>query len=280
MKYRKMQQSKFGLPVTATGSTQKILIDLILKHNLSKFNNDHYLLIRITAMDTIMAPANTHISMDAVETSFLSACPLKTCIYYSYIDDIFLIWPHDNDTLTHFLEHANNTHANMKFALECSKATMPFLDVLVQKRHDKMLATLLKKSTDSHICLHYTYCHMVHIKDSIIFSQFIRYKRICTRNTDFVEHSKELTTHLLHTSQPIKVMLEQWNKVTKISRTELLEQKLRIHRTVCFSYRCTIRPLFPSTKPSWKKRSATVTSRPPSTCSTAQLYAHIDDRQI
>ena len=37
-------------------------------------------------------------------------------------------------------------------------------------------------------------------------SQFLRYKRICTRKTDFIDHSKELTTHLLHKAYPIKVM--------------------------------------------------------------------------
>ena len=30
MKYRKMQQSKFGLPVTATGSTQNIIIIIVI----------------------------------------------------------------------------------------------------------------------------------------------------------------------------------------------------------------------------------------------------------
>ena len=99
------------------------------------------------------------------------------------------------------------------------------LDVSVQMRQDKIFTTLCKKSTDSHSYLHYTSCHPVHIKDSMIYSQFLRYKWTCTRNNDFIEHSKELSTHLLNKAYPIKAILKQWNKVTKIPQTELLKQK-------------------------------------------------------
>ena len=75
-----------------------ILIDFILTHNLFKFNNDHYLQIKGTAMSTIMASAYANISMDAIKTSFLSTSPLRPSIYYHYIDDIFLIRPHGNDS--------------------------------------------------------------------------------------------------------------------------------------------------------------------------------------
>ena len=166
----------------------------------------------------LWAPANANISMDAIETLFLSSSTLKPSIYYCYIVDIFKIWPHGNDSLTRFLEHANNIHQNIKFTHECSKTTLPFLDISVQIAQNK-------KPTDSHSYLHYTSCHPIHIKNSIIYSQFLRDKIICTRNIDFIEHSKELTTYLFHKAYAIKVITKQWNKVTKIPRTELLIEK-------------------------------------------------------
>ena len=54
-----------------------IFIDFILTHNLIKFNNDHYLQIKGTAIGTKMAPAYANISMDYIETSILSSSPLK-----------------------------------------------------------------------------------------------------------------------------------------------------------------------------------------------------------
>ena len=130
----------------------------ILTHNLFKFNNDHYLQIKGTAMGAKMVPAYANIFMDAIETSFLSSSPLKPSIYYRYIDDIFLIFPHGNDSLTHLLEHANNIHQNIKFTHERSKATLPCLDVLVQIAQNKIFTTLHTKPTDSHSYLHYNIC--------------------------------------------------------------------------------------------------------------------------
>ena len=140
-----------------------ILKDFILTHNLFKFNKDHYLQIKGTAMGTKIAPAYANIFTDAIETSFLSSSPLKPSIYYRYIDDIFLIWPHGNDSLTHFLEHANNIHQNIKLTHERSKTTLPFLDVTVQIAHNKIITTLHKKPAYSHSYLHYNSSHPVHI---------------------------------------------------------------------------------------------------------------------
>ena len=162
-----------------------------------------------------MAPAYANVSMNAIETSFLSSSPQKPSIYYRYIDDIFLIWPHGNEKLTHFLEHANNIHQNIKFTHECSKTTLPFLDVSVQIAQNKIFTTLHKNPTVSLSYLHYTSCHPVHIKNSIIYSQFLRYKGICTRNTNFIEHSKEITTRLLHKAYPFKIITKQWKKSEK-----------------------------------------------------------------
>ena len=69
-------------------------------------------------MGTKMVQAYANISMDAIKASFLSASPLRPSIYYRYIDDILLLWTHGYETLTHCLEHANNTHQNTKFTHE------------------------------------------------------------------------------------------------------------------------------------------------------------------
>ena len=113
-----------------------ILIVFIHTHNLFKFNNDHHIQIKGTAMGTKMAPAYANISMDAIETSFLSLSPLRPSVHYHYVYDIFPIWPHGNESVTHFLEHANKIHQNIKFTHECSKTTLPFLDISVQIAHN------------------------------------------------------------------------------------------------------------------------------------------------
>ena len=103
-----------------------VLIGFILTHKLMKFNNDHNLQINGTAMGTKMAPTYANISMDAIDNSFISACPQKPSIHYRYIDDIFLIWPNGNDSVKHFVELANNLHLNIKFTLHYHFQTSQF----------------------------------------------------------------------------------------------------------------------------------------------------------
>ena len=154
-------------------------------------------------------PALANIFTDAVETLFFSAFPLKSSIHCCNIGVIYLLWQHDNDSLTHFLERANKTHSNITFIHECSKTTLTYIDVSVQIRQDKIFTTLHKIHTDSQKYLHYTSCHPVLLKDSIIYPQFRGYKTISTRNTYFIEHSKELPSHLLHNAHTIKVIIKQ-----------------------------------------------------------------------
>ena len=66
-------------------------------------------------MGTKMATAYANIFMDAIKTSFLSTSPLICSIYYRYIDDLFPIWLHGNDSLTHFLEHTNNNNSRISY---------------------------------------------------------------------------------------------------------------------------------------------------------------------
>ena len=65
----------------------------------------------------------------------------------------------------------------------------------------------------------------MHMKNSIIFSQLLRYKRICSDRKDFVKHSKELVTHFLHIVDPIKFILEQRDKVNKVHRASLFTHR-------------------------------------------------------
>ena len=63
------------------------------------------------------------------------------------------------------------------------------------------------------------------MKNSIIFSQLLRYKRICSDRKDFIKHSKELVTHFLHIGYPIKFILKQWDKVNKVQRASLFTHR-------------------------------------------------------
>ena len=56
------------------------------------------------------------------------------------------------------------------------------------------------------------------MENSMIFSQLLRYKQICSDRKDFIEHSKELVTHFLHIGY--QIMLFQNNVIKQTKYTD------------------------------------------------------------
>ena len=93
------------------------------------------------------------------------------------------------------------------------------------------------------------------MKNSIIFSQLLRYKRICSDRKDFIKHSKELVTHFLHIFYPIKFILKQWDKVDKVHRASLFthrEKPIDNHIPLVQTYHPTIVSTNKSVIKEWK----------------------------
>ena len=114
---------------------------------------------------------------------------------------------------------------------------------------------LIQKNTDSHRYLHYTSCHPMHMKKCIIFSQLLRYKRICSDRKDFIKHSKKLVKHFLHIGYPIKVILKQWDKANKVHRSSLFthrEKTIDNHIPLVQTYHHTIVSANKSVIKEWK----------------------------
>ena len=165
------------------GITQHVeisqLIKFILAHNNFMFNDRHYLQIKGTAMGTRMAPSYANIFMHFLEQDILAKSPSKPSFYVRYIDDIFMLWEHGKQELDRFFSFVNNFHDSIKFTIECSTESIPFLDVLVRINHGNLETSVYSKPTDRHAYLHFNSFHPRHIKESIVYSQLLRYRCIC-----------------------------------------------------------------------------------------------------
>ena len=78
------------------------------------------------------------------------------------------------------------------------------------------------KSTDTHAFLSYNSFHPRHIKQSIIYSQFLRYKRICSNDNTFLNGAIKLFKYFLARQCPFSDILDNFNKVKQIDRHKLL----------------------------------------------------------
>ena len=123
----------------------KTLGKLVLKNNYFEFNGNLYLQKQGTAMGTRMAPNYAIIFMHKIETELLQKSTLKPSFFKRFINDIFLIWPHGEDTIQDFLIMINSHHPTIKFTEEHSPTHIPFLDTIVYKEHNKLLTKVYHK---------------------------------------------------------------------------------------------------------------------------------------
>ena len=80
----------------------------------------------------IVLPPYAILFMADLEEKILSASEKKPMIWWRYIDDIFFIWEHGEESLEKFLNQLNSFHPTITFTAEYSKETINFLDVNIR----------------------------------------------------------------------------------------------------------------------------------------------------
>ncbi|XP_033121407.1 uncharacterized protein LOC117120505 [Anneissia japonica] len=210
---------------TVTDNTELIckLTNFILSHNYFLFDSDMYLQINGTAMGTPMAPQYANIFMSNLEQRFLETQTLRPLLYLRYIDDIFMIWTHGMDTLLQFHNDFHNFHPTINLTLEYSDDKVNFLDTTIIIRNQKLQTSLYRKPTDNQCYLHASSFHPPHILRSIIFSQSLRYNRICSDQTDRDTHLLELSNTFSRLKYNPNTIHEQVERAKRIDRKNLLK---------------------------------------------------------
>ena len=206
-----------------SNSSIATLLEYVLYMNNFDFNDLHYLQIGGTAMGTKVAPSFANIFMADFEDKWVYNYPLQPTIWLRYIDDIFMIWDHGEDTLQAFLHHLNTCHKTIKFTSETSTTEVNFLDTTVKVDQNRTVYTdLYCKPTDSHNYLLYDSAHPKHLKDSLPYSQLLRIKRICTKPEDFERNAIFIATHFKRRGYPADLIEEALLKVYGLGRVDLL----------------------------------------------------------
>ena len=197
-------------------------IPFILMHNNFVFYDHIYLQTSGTAMDTKMAPCFANLYMASIEQTFIDNSPLTPLFNMRLIDDNFMIWTHGSEELEQFTTRANSTHPSMKFTTDISSTSLPFLEVLDSVSDSGIKTSLYRKPTDRHTYLMYCSFHPHSIKSSIAFCQLLRHKRICTHISDYEHQVKIIIQSPLSMGNPYKLISEQFNLASHITRTKSL----------------------------------------------------------
>ncbi|CAG9836786.1 unnamed protein product [Diabrotica balteata] len=152
-----------------------VLADLAEKCLLStyfSFRGNFYKQISGTPNGFSLSPVIADIFMEAFESLALESYPLKPKVWFRYVDDTFIIWPHGQHTLSPFLDHLNSQHPSIKFTMEVeNNRSLPFLDVLVTSKPNGRLGhSVYRKKTHTNRYLHASSHHHPAQKNSVINS--------------------------------------------------------------------------------------------------------------
>ena len=189
------------------------MAEFVLKNNYFEFDRSVYQQVSGTAIGTKFAPPYVCIFMDRLENSFLETQSLKPLVWLRYIDDIFFIWTHSEKELKEFMRELNSFDTNIRFTYEYSDKKVSFLDLQVDIVEGKLITSLFVKPTDRHQYLHYSSCHPEHTKRSIIYSQTLRLKRLCSLERDFKEKLSEMKSWFLKRGNPERIIDYEMEKV-------------------------------------------------------------------
>ena len=217
--------------LSASGHSNPPIADLkaLMSHVLTKnnftFMDKHYLQVFGTAMGTRMAPSFACLFMTKLEQQMLDSAPCRPWIWWRYIDDIFFIWTREEDSLLTFIDHINSFHRTIKFTSDFSQQKTHFLDVTVEKKPNGITTNLYTKPTDTHQYLHSSSCHPRHCKTGIAYSQALRLRRICSEDSDFSSHARNLKRHLCARGHGARAVNQAINKVRSLPRSEVLKRK-------------------------------------------------------
>ena len=108
-------------------SAEKItlLLEKVLKFNNFEFRGLNYIQIKGTAMGTRAAPNFANVYMSRFEDQFVYQAHWYEYIldWIRFIDDIFMIWKGDSNSLEEFINHLNNRNAKSTFWIRQSSKT-------------------------------------------------------------------------------------------------------------------------------------------------------------
>lgn len=165
------------------------LLELIMKNNDFRFNNEIFLQIFGTAMGKSFAPNLANLYLIDFDKQAINGFRIKPSLFYRFLDDIFFVWPGTITELKEFENFLNSIIPNIKVTLTASEDEVNFLDTTIFKHTADHITTLQSKvyfkPTDTHQLLHTSSFHPPHTTSGILKSQIIRFKRLSSFKTDF-----------------------------------------------------------------------------------------------
>ena len=203
---------------------------LVVGNNTFTFDNQNYLQIRGTGMGTKMEPTYATLVMGFLEIKLYEEIGKRynnqvkkqfVDNWWRYLDDCFIIWDKESDTVENLAEILQTLHINTKLTVESSNKELTFLDIKIIIEKKDIITDLYQKPTDSQQYVLFTSCHPSHIKRNM---PLILSRRACTvieKNKRKQEQLEKLKVILLKQGYPNGLIQYRINKALTIPQEDL-----------------------------------------------------------
>lgn len=102
-------------------------------------------------------------------------------LWLRYVDDVFCLWTHGENSLQLFVDYLNNREHRIKFTCHSSTQSVEFLDTKVLINNGKIDTELFIKPTNAMSYLKRNSFHPTHTFNSLPYGEFIRARRNCSK---------------------------------------------------------------------------------------------------
>ena len=196
-----------------------------------KFGERFFHQIKGTSVGSPMSVNFATLLMGQFETNMLNDYNSKynklPGIWLRYTDDIFFTWNYDKTSLEHFINFCKTYSSNhsmkshITFTSDYSTDYVYFVDTKVKFKEQKPMSEIYSKPTASCQYLHRTSYRPPHTFRSILRSQFIRIRRICSDINDYWSLSKRFTNFFKSRGFNHMIIDKISAEISKIPRQDL-----------------------------------------------------------
>ena len=107
--------------------------------------------------------------------------------------------------------------------LTISHTSLAFLDIKVSVEGNGLCTSVHYKPTDFHSYLLYPSSHPSHVKNSMLYSQFLRLRHLCSKDSNFSFISEEMCDFFDKSDYPASVVQAGHRRAQQIDRQSALQ---------------------------------------------------------
>ena len=197
----------YDIPYPIYDLTLLRLAELVLTLNCLSFAGSYCKQINGVAMGTKMGPSYANLFVGYIEHKFFNQYNgPKPELYRRYIDDCVGATSSTREELNQFIT-----------------ASLAFLDIKLSIEGNGLCTSVHYKLTDSHSYLLYSSSHPSHVKNSIPYSQLLRLRRLCSKDSEFSLKSEEMCHFFDKRGYPASVVQAGHHRAQQIDRQSPLQ---------------------------------------------------------